>query len=106
MNRLRDLRVAQGWTQAELGKKIGLAKTTISGYESESHYLDPPTIHTLCDLFGCTADYLLGRSELQHPVVTDDDVLLLEAYHDAPDHVRAAIDSLLLPVEPKKKGVV
>lgn len=106
MNRLRDLRVAQGWTQAELGKKIGLAKTTISGYESESHYLDPPTIHALCDLFGCTADYLLGRSELQHPAVTDEDVLLLEAYHDAPDHVRAAIDSLLLPVAPAKKEVV
>ena len=105
MNRLRDLRVAQGWTQAELGKKIGLAKTTVSGYESESHYLDPPTIHVLCDLFGCTSDYLLGRSESQQPVVTDADVLLLEAYHTAPDHVRTAIDSLLLPVEQKKKEV-
>ena len=106
MNRIRELRLARNMSQAQLGAALGCVGQTISKLETEARQLDPSTIHALCDLFGCTADYLLGRSELQHPVVTDEDVLLLEAYHDAPDHVRAAIDSLLLPVEPKKKEVV
>lgn len=33
MNRIRELREVNGWTQAQLGKRIGVAKTTITGYE-------------------------------------------------------------------------
>ena len=93
-------------TQRQVAAVINVRNTAVSQYERGDRQLDPDKICVLCDLFCCTADYLLGRSELQHPVVTDEDVFLLEAYHAAPDHVRAAIDSLLLPVEPKKKEVV
>ena len=105
MNRIRDLRAERGWTQLQLGKRIGAAKSTVSGYESEDRQLTPALIHQLCDLFGCTADYLLGRSETQLPVITDSDAQFLAAYHAAPDHVRAAIDTLLLPIAPVKKEV-
>ena len=91
MIRLRELRQAQGWTQAQLGKRVGLAKTTISGYEKEDHQLDPTTIHVLCDLFGCTSDYLLGRSDTQLPAMTDEEARLLSAYKKAPDNIKASI---------------
>lgn len=106
MNRLKDLRQANGWTQAQLGEKIGLAKTTISGYESEAHYLDPPTICAICDLFGCTADYLLGRSDTPLPVISEEDAQLLEAYRAADPRDREFIDHLLrldLPVKQKRE---
>lgn len=100
MNRIKELRAARGWTQAQLGNKIGMVKSTVSGYESESHYLDVPTIHTLCDLFGCTADYLLCRSETPLPVISDDDARILAAYHAASLRDRALVDQILAATMP------
>lgn len=97
MNRIRDLRNAQGWTQLQLGKKLGMAKSTISGYESEDRQLTPGTIHSLCDLFGCTADYLLCRSEAPHPQVSPEDTKLLKTYHALPLEIRRAVDGLMAP---------
>ena len=106
MNRIKELRQMQGWTQAQLGARIGTAKSTISEYENEKHLLDPPTIHALCDLFSCTSDYLLGRSDVPYATVTAEDAALLASYHSAPENVRAAISVLLSgksePAEKKK----
>ena len=100
MNRLRDLRQGMNWTQTQLGQKIGAAKSTISGYEAETHQLDAPTIHRVCDLFGCTADYLLGRSDAPLPVISSEDAELLAAYHALPLAIRQAVDGLLAPYRP------
>ena len=105
MNRIRDLRIARGWRQVDLADKLHIKKNTVSRYETGSLGVDATTICDLCDLFGCTADYLLGRSDSLLPAVSDEDAQLLAAYHAAPDHVRAAIDTLLLPVAPVKKEV-
>ena len=83
--------------QAQLGKRIGVAKTTISGYEIGTRQLDPATICTLCDLFGCTADYLLGRSLSPAPVMSSQDAIVLEAYHALPLELRRAVDGILEP---------
>ena len=83
MNRIRELRTELGWTQLQLGKIIGAAKSTVSGYESEDRQLTPALVHLLCDLFGCTADYLLGRSDIKKPELTDDEFRLVEAFRAA-----------------------
>ena len=97
MNRIRDLRLGKGWTQDQLGKRIGVARNTVSGYESEQRQLDPGTISTLCDLFGCTADYLLGRSASPLPVISPEDASVLAAYHALPLELRRAVDAILEP---------
>ena len=101
MNRIRELRTARSWTQAQLGAQIGAVKSTVSGYESETHQLDVQTIHRLCDLFDVSADYLLGRSSTPKPAITDADAEILAAYRAAPDHVRTAIGTLLEPYKKK-----
>lgn len=100
MNRIRELRMSNGWTQTQLGKKLGVARTSVSMYESESRQLDPPTIHALCDLFGCTSDYLLGRSETPLPVISDEDARILAAYHAASLRDRALVDQILAATLP------
>ena len=95
MNRIRSMRHDRGWTQAQLGKRLGVVKTTISGYETEQRQLDPATIHALCDLFGCTADYLLCRSSSPEPVISDGDARILAAYHLASLRDRALVDQIL-----------
>lgn len=97
MNRIRELREANGWTQTQLGKRIGVAKTTITGYEREDRQPTPATICALCDLFGCTADYLLGRSASPLPVISPEDAAVLQAYHALPLEIRKAVDGLLAP---------
>ena len=103
MTRLRELRMSMGWTQTQLGKRVGLAKTTISGYEKEDHHLDPPTIHAFCDLFGCTSDYLLGRSETPWPSITPQQAELLRVYDALPEEIRRAVDGLMAPYREEKK---
>lgn len=97
MNRIRELRQEKGWTQTQLGARVGMAKTTISGYEKGDHQVDPEMICKLCDLFGCTADYLLGRSLSPAPVMSSQDALVLEAYHALPLELRRAVDGILEP---------
>lgn len=107
MNRIRDLRTAAGWTQAELGRELGCVGQTVSKLESEVRQLDPAMINALCDLFGCTADYLLGRSQVLQPALTDQQLRLLQAYEAAETRDREYIDHLLRLDEPaeEKKAV-
>lgn len=97
MNRIKELRVAAKMSQAELGKKLGCVSQTVSKLELETRQLDPATIGALCDLFGCTSDYLLGRSDFRDPVVTNEDAQLLQTYHALPLEIRRAVDGLMTP---------
>lgn len=106
MNRIKELRQAAGWTQSQLGEKIGAVKSTVSEYESEKHQLDPALICALCDIFGCTADYLLCRSDTSVPSVTPEQARLLKAYKDASDRDKGLVDHILgLDIPENKKDI-
>ena len=106
MNRIMELRQAKGMTQDELGQILNVGKGAVSRYEQDKRQLTPEAIHKICDYFGCTADYLLGRSQSLQPVLTDQQVRLLEAYDAADPRDREFIDHLLrLDAAGKKKAV-
>lgn len=95
MNRIKELRLERGLSQAELGRVLGCISATVSKWELEQRQLDPATIGALCDYFKVTADYLLGRSESAAPVISDADAALLRAYHAASLRDRGLIDQIL-----------
>ena len=95
MNRIRDLRSAAGMSQKQLGDRIGCHSATVSKFELEQRQLDPATICALCDIFGCTADFLLGRSLSPLPAVNDAQARLLAAYDAASVRDRALVDQIL-----------
>ena len=95
MNRIRELRIASGMKQEDLGRRLNVGKGAVSRYEQGKRQLDPATICALCDLFGCSADYLLGRSESPLPAMSDADAQLLAAYHAASLRDRALVDQIL-----------
>lgn len=97
MNRIKDLRVMRGMTQKDLAKMLNCAPTAVSKYELEQLGIDAETICQLCDIFGCTADYLLCRSSSPAPVIVEDDAAVLDAYHAAPQEIRAIVDTALAP---------
>jgi transcriptional regulator with XRE-family HTH domain len=97
VNRIKDLRVSKGWTQDQLGEKVGCSGVAIGRYERALRDLDVATICRLCEIFGCTADYLLGRSPVASPELSPEEEDLLLAWRAAPPEIRAIIDTALAP---------
>ena len=62
--RIKELRMAAGLTQEELGEKIGLQKSAIAKYENgRVENIKRSTIQALADLFGVKPSYILGFDE-------------------------------------------
>ena len=99
VNRIKELRLANRWTQDDLGNMLNCSGVSVGRYEQETRGLDVETICRLCDLFGCTADYLLGRSDRPDPELTPEEEQLLAAWASAPDEIRAIIDAALAPYQ-------
>ena len=104
MNRIKELRMSRGLSQAELGKVLGCISATVSKWELEQRQLDPVTINALCDYFGVSADYLLYRSEIPNPAISEADAALLRAYHAAPKDTQEGVRMILRAALPKGKS--
>ena len=83
--------------QTDLAQLLNVTRVSVSRYETGDRSLDAPTICALCDIFGCTADYLLGRSILPAAELTEEEAAILLAWRVAPDNIRAGIRALLAP---------
>lgn len=57
---IKKLRQQKGWTQNELGEKVGYSPQTISAWERGQNQPDLQAISALCKLFDVTSDQLLG----------------------------------------------
>ncbi len=67
MNRLYELRHEKNLNQEQLAKAIGFSQQLISRYESEkSKLINPKLEESICDFFGCSLDYLRGRSSVRN----------------------------------------
>ena len=95
MNRIKELRQAKNWRQEDLAARLNSKRQTVGHYETGERGLDVETILKLCDIFGCTADYLLGRSDNPKTLISDEDAALLRAYHAASLRDRGLIDQIL-----------
>lgn len=95
MIRIRELRQKLGWKQADLAEALNISRSAIGNYETEYRSLDVETIFKLCEIFGCSADYLLGRSDLPSPELSDEEWELVAAFRqadeDAKDMVHLAL---------------
>lgn len=97
MNRLKQLRAAQGLSQAKLGEMLNCTDVTVSRYETGQRDIDSATICKLCEIFGCTADYLLGRSLIPTPDITEEEARLLQAFRRCDDRARDMVKLALSP---------
>ena len=62
-NRLFALRKEVGITQEELGRKLGLDKTTISAYELDKIDIKVSIIKEIAQILGTTVGYLVDGDE-------------------------------------------
>lgn len=59
--RLRELRKENKMSQEDLGKLLGVTKVSISGYENGTRIPSLEILNGMLDVFGVSADFLLGR---------------------------------------------
>ena len=65
VKRMRDLREDNDKTQQQIAEVLGTSQTMYARYERGANELPIRHLLKLCDYYGVTADYLLGRSD--HP---------------------------------------
>ncbi|UKS25059.1 helix-turn-helix domain-containing protein [Paenibacillus sp. HWE-109] len=65
------LREKTGLTQKDLATKLGIARTTYSGYENGAREPDLETLKRIADYFDVTLDYLLNGEESKKVILTD-----------------------------------
>ena len=58
-----------GMTQADLAKEFGKDRSTIARWEANPSMMTGVHLHKLSDMFGCTTDYILGRTDDRVPVL-------------------------------------
>ena len=102
MIRIKELREEKEMKQLALANLLGCTQQTISRYEKSERQITPDHIRRLCEIFGCSADYLLGISSRRSPEISPEDAELLAAYHAATPEIRAIIDTALEPYKEKK----
>jgi transcriptional regulator with XRE-family HTH domain len=61
--RIRSERKKKKLTQQELAEIMGINNTAVSKWEADVNQPDYVYLIKMCDLFECTADYLLGRTD-------------------------------------------
>lgn len=62
-NRIKEERINHKLSQGDLGEKVGVAKQTVGKYEQAIAKPNLETLTRLADIFDCSTDYLLGRTD-------------------------------------------
>lgn len=97
MNRLKELRQQKKWQQVKLAEILNTTQQTIARYENGEREPDISTLRRLCDVFNCSADYLLGRSPLMRMELTPEEESLILAHRKADNRTRELVRLALEP---------
>lgn len=92
-DRLKESRTIAGLTQEQLSEKLGIAKSTLSGYESGNREPSIATVAKILDILGIDANYLYqDEVEKNTNVVVDiEEKAILEKYRKLDNYGKEAI---------------
>lgn len=83
--RIKVLREARGWTQAELARRLSITRNGVNSWEQGLSMPSPACLVDLAKLFSVSTDYLLGVKRLETVNVTglnEEDIALLAQLAD------------------------
>ena len=94
--RIKEARLKMGYTQEQLGTYIGVAKTTVAGYE-KNREPDAATIGRIMDALKVDANYLF-QDEMRE-LSTDDfsvpEIKMVKKYRSLDEHGKDMVDTVL-----------
>lgn len=106
---IQQLREESHLLQADLAKKLGLGRTTISNYENNYSFPDLETLISIADFFNVSTDYLLGLSNVRSKASTTskDEAKILHYYNrldsENQDYIRGEMVKLYREQQTEKE---
>lgn len=96
-DRLKEARLQKGFTQEQIAEKIGVAKSTYTGYEKGNREPNVNTIGILMKELGVDANFL-WQDETTFPfeLTYDEMENLVKKYRDLDEHGKEMVDFTLL----------
>lgn len=67
LERIKDLREENFWTQKYVASRLNISQRAYSYYESGERSLPIDVLCSLAELYDVSTDYLLGRTHLRKP---------------------------------------
>ncbi len=103
-DRLRKLRLEKDWTQAYVGKQIGVSDRVVGYYEADNRFpKDEDTWKALAKLFNVSIDYLLGETDVrkaQNVTLSKKDKIEIDEYLDKFENELLSQSGLMFDGEP------
>lgn len=72
MNRIKILREESGYTQQDLANKLESSKSVIGLYENETRKPSLEVLVKLSEIFNCSIDYILCKTDIRNSEQQDD----------------------------------
>lgn len=69
--KIKDERLKKNINQPELAKLMNVTKQTVSNWENGHRIPEANTLKALADLFDCSVDYLLSRTEQRNGFISE-----------------------------------
>lgn len=63
-NRIKEIRLAFGWSQVELARRLNISKQTVSNWENDNIQPSVEMLIHLSEVFRVSTDFLLGREAI------------------------------------------
>lgn len=109
-DRLKELRKSNSLTQEDLGKILGVGKTTISMYENGNSTPNDEIKIKIADHFNVSMDYLIGKTNIKESadkiLDSSEHTIALHSeydYDDLPDEARKEIKNFIKYMREKYK---
>lgn len=71
---IKKMRTEKGINQTTLAKKLGIARSTLSLYESDKRIPTEENKYALCDFFNVDMSYLYGMSDVKNQSHYNEDI--------------------------------
>lgn len=103
--KLKELRLSRGYTQAEVARGINCSPNTYSRYESGAREPSHDTLKLLAEFYGVSMDYLYGLAPLSESALSDYELTLINGVRNTDDEVKEdLLDLLIFKTNKKKKS--
>ncbi|MCI8470329.1 helix-turn-helix domain-containing protein [Romboutsia ilealis] len=97
MNRIKQLREENRWTQEHLANKLNCAISSIAMYEKEDRKPSLEVLVKLSEIFNCSIDYILFKTDIRNPQEPNDPLGLAQIGFD--------INNYTPPTETQKEQI-